>query len=453
MDLRKYFPKSSGVGLPADNKVFMSNAHPEHTSRCGGKRGVSEGGAEDGNGRKFAKLQCSSNALDAPRSRSPESTPDSTCSEVLFACTTANKNQAPACNYTFPIGGNCTYNVITSNGSDDGYIAWFASFSAGINDRQKLPGHFKAIVGLDCEWCPPWYRESGEAERVSTIQLYCPYADALVFSTGTLSVLPQEVVALLEDPCIAKVGVNIGGDGARLARDFGCHVNSLVNVASGYSGSKSMQDLCKTFCPPAFHIDKNSIENGVRMGNWASWPLSELQIKYAAMDACLSFAIFLFQNKGTWDARTMCSVIMSYCKGMESVDPAKHLPVVSTEDDKTAMINMEKNKNFFLMRRNKSVLPPNLGSGKEKPYGPSDCLSDVCVVISGVLDSMSRDEMTKYIQSHGGKVTKGISKAVTHLLNDVKGTVGPAKLEKCRVQSVPVIGEDVIFNLVRSRST
>ncbi len=58
---------------------------------------------------------------------------------------------------------------------------------------------------------------------------------------------------------------------------------------------------------------------------------------------------------------------------------------------------------FFLMHRNKSIVPPNLGN-KEHVKGDKNALKDVVVVISGVLDSFSREEMSNYVTEHGGKV-------------------------------------------------
>ena len=78
-------------------------------------------------------------------------------------------------------------------------------------------------------------------------------------------------------------------------------------------------------------------------------------------------------------------------------------------------------------------------------------MSHVTVVISGVLDSMSREEMTEYIVRHGGKVVKSITKSLTHLMTDVEGTVGQSKLQKCNSCRVPVVGEDYFFDLVRTR--
>jgi hypothetical protein len=40
------------------------------------------------------------------------------------------------------------------------------------------------------------------------------------------------------------------------------------------------------------------------------------------------------------------------------------------------------------------------------------------VIVSGVLDSFSRKEFEEFITSHGGVVSKSITKKLTHLVND-----------------------------------
>ena len=53
-----------------------------------------------------------------------------------------------------------------------------------------------------------------------------------------------------------------------------------------------------------------------------------------------------------------------------------------------------------------------------------------------------------YVTKYGGKIVKSVTKAVTHLVND-HGEVGPSKLAKCKKNGVPIVGEDVILELVR----
>jgi NAD-dependent DNA ligase len=72
---------------------------------------------------------------------------------------------------------------------------------------------------------------------------------------------------------------------------------------------------------------------------------------------------------------------------------------------------------FFMMHRNRSIKPPQAGI-KEYPSGPATALKGVTVVVSGVLDSMSREMMTDFVTKHGGAMSKAVTKKTTHLVND-----------------------------------
>lgn len=61
---------------------------------------------------------------------------------------------------------------------------------------------------------------------------------------------------------------------------------------------------------------------------------------------------------------------------------------------------------------NFSLLP----SVQEHPLGHHDCLSGLTFVITGILDSMRRDEAEGYIKRHGGRVTGSVSKKTSFLL-------------------------------------
>lgn len=65
----------------------------------------------------------------------------------------------------------------------------------------------------------------------------------------------------------------------------------------------------------------------------------------------------------------------------------------------------------------------------------------------GVLDSMNRKECEEYILKHGGAMAKSITVKVTHVLND-HGEIGPVKLKQAQAKGIPVVSEDVLFQLV-----
>jgi NAD-dependent DNA ligase len=210
----------------------------------------------------------------------------------------------------------------------------------------------------------------------------------------------------------------------------------------------TMEKLCQKYCPKEFHIDKDSVESKVRLGNWASWPLSDLQLQYASMDAVLSFAIFLFQQKGdvSWEQRCGMALPKTSDVSLDSCLPLSEGEKRETELQR-APSTSGKNANFFLMHQNRSIVPPNMNK-KEYPRGGKTALHGKVMIVSGVLDSMSREEMSTYVVSHGGKMTKSITLKTTHLLND-HGAIGPSKLQKCAAQGVPVVSEDAVFDMVR----
>lgn len=59
--------------------------------------------------------------------------------------------------------------------------------------------------------------------------------------------------------------------------------------------------------------------------------------------------------------------------------------------------------------------PPNHGS-VEYPRGHADCLCKYTVVISGVLESMMRQDAMDFVKRHGGRVTSAVSSKTSFLL-------------------------------------
>lgn len=353
----------------------------------------------------------------------------------------------------FPIGSTGdTYRVLVSDRPDDGRVtAWFAGLRAALPPAGTSDGarRLRGAVGLDCEWCPPWFRDD-RPERIDTVQLYSPLhgGTCLVLSVGKWDFLPAPFLALLADGSIAKVGVNVTGDGSRLARDFDCPVHGLLNLEQQQKDASSrvtLETLCRSICPASFRIDKDAVEAKVRLGNWAAWPLTEPQLRYASMDALISFAIFLYQNGGAWATRCDLFSTPDAFKDV-TLQSCQPLPPDEKKKLQSAPATEGRNSNFFLMHRNRSIVPPNLHR-KQHPQGAAGALEGAVVVISGVLDSMSREDMTRYVLAHGGAVKKAITRTTTHLVND-HGSIGPSKLKKCKAQGIPVVSEDVIFGLV-----
>jgi DNA ligase (NAD+) len=68
-------------------------------------------------------------------------------------------------------------------------------------------------------------------------------------------------------------------------------------------------------------------------------------------------------------------------------------------------------------------------------------------VVTGTLPTLSRTQATELIESNGGRVTSGVSKATSYL---VVGADAGSKLDKARALGVKTIGEDELLELVRA---
>eukprot|EP00177_Eucheuma_denticulatum_P004951 GFKZ01008998.1.p1 GENE.GFKZ01008998.1~~GFKZ01008998.1.p1 ORF type:complete len:873 (+),score=157.50 GFKZ01008998.1:381-2999(+) len=91
--------------------------------------------------------------------------------------------------------------------------------------------------------------------------------------------------------------------------------------------------------------------------------------------------------------------------------------------------------------------PPNRGN-KELPVGKPDCLAGKVFVISGVLDSLLREECTDLCKEYGARVVSGVSRKVTH---GIVGTnAGESKMKKLKEYRIPSIDEDGLFDMIRS---
>ncbi|XP_052869207.1 replication factor C subunit 1 [Anopheles cruzii] len=93
--------------------------------------------------------------------------------------------------------------------------------------------------------------------------------------------------------------------------------------------------------------------------------------------------------------------------------------------------------------------PANPGS-KEIPEGKPSCLEGLQFVITGVLESMERDECAQVIKDLGGKVVSAVSKRVTHMV--VGDDCGPKKLAQAEDLRIPTLSEDALFDLIREKS-
>jgi len=84
----------------------------------------------------------------------------------------------------------------------------------------------------------------------------------------------------------------------------------------------------------------------------------------------------------------------------------------------------------------------NFEEPRQKTTG---ALKGMTIVLTGTLDTLSREQATEIIEANGGKVTSGVSKKTSFV---VAGADPGSKLEKAKSLGVKVIGEQELMTLV-----
>ncbi|XP_062964123.1 replication factor C subunit 1 isoform X1 [Cynocephalus volans] len=115
---------------------------------------------------------------------------------------------------------------------------------------------------------------------------------------------------------------------------------------------------------------------------------------------------------------------------------------VSPEDSEKKRTNYQAYRSY-LNREG----PKALGS-KEIPKGAENCLEGLTFVITGVLESIERDEAKSLIERYGGKVTGNVSKKTNYLV--MGRDSGQSKSDKAAALGTKIIDEDGLLNMIRT---
>ncbi|KAM5192693.1 replication factor C subunit 1 [Mantella aurantiaca] len=133
------------------------------------------------------------------------------------------------------------------------------------------------------------------------------------------------------------------------------------------------------------------------------------------------------------------------------ISPKKEVstPVSSQRYSETSPEDSDKKRGNYMAYR--SYLnregPKALGS-KDIPQGADNCMEGMTFVITGVLESIERDEAKSLVERYGGKVTGNVSKKTNYLI--MGRDAGESKREKAESFGTKVINEDGLFDLIRT---
>ena len=107
-------------------------------------------------------------------------------------------------------------------------------------------------------------------------------------------------------------------------------------------------------------------------------------------------------------------------------------------------------RQFFAEKHNREVIAQLRAAGVEWPEsapqrGARGKLAELTFVLTGTLQTMSREEATELIERHGGKVAGSVSKKTSYL---VAGADPGSKLERAGQLGVPVLNEKQFKDLI-----
>lgn len=143
-------------------------------------------------------------------------------------------------------------------------------------------------MALDIETVSWWDRE---AERVALVQL--AFREGRALRVAVIDALagfdPEYLRSPLERSAATKAIHNAAYDAARLGRHFNIHVSPIHDtmLAARRGGAKrySLQALAQA------HLGV-SLDKGEQRGDWARRPISEGQLRYAALDAACTLLLY-----------------------------------------------------------------------------------------------------------------------------------------------------------------
>lgn len=153
-----------------------------------------------------------------------------------------------------------------------------------LNEAVQYLRKYK-ILGFDTETRPSF--KKGKVNDVALLQL-AANSKTFLFRINKIG-LPEELISLLGDPEIVKVGAAIKDDirGLQKINDFDAN------------GFIELQDYVSKFGIESFSLKKLSaivldfrISKRQQVSNWEAEELSPGQLKYAATDAWVSLKIF-----------------------------------------------------------------------------------------------------------------------------------------------------------------
>lgn len=158
-----------------------------------------------------------------------------------------------------------------------------------IQDLKK-----EKIIGFDTETRPSF--KKGVQYEVALIQLSTP-AICYLFRTNVIG-FPQEIIDIIQDPEITKVGLSIHDDFHSLRKVTEIDPQGFIDLQQYVKEFKIADNSLSRVYGILFG---ERISKGQRLTNWESVELTPAQQSYAALDAYACLRIYEYLKEGKFN--------------------------------------------------------------------------------------------------------------------------------------------------------
>lgn len=148
---------------------------------------------------------------------------------------------------------------------------------------------------------------------------------------------------------------------------------------------------------------------------------------------------------------TVAKKLAKHYKNIDSLRQATALELITV--DEIGIRIAESVVDFFASEKNIRIIERlkvygvQLEISSEQLVGQTTILEGQAFVVSGVFESISRDELKKRIEDNGGKVSSSISSKTNYVI--AGDNMGPSKRAKAEQLNIPIISESDFFKLLQ----
>jgi len=165
----------------------------------------------------------------------------------------------------------------------------------------------------------------------------------------------------------------------------------------------------------------------------------------------IPFERVLFALGIRYVGETVAKKLAKHYKSIDALMFASTLDLVTVDEigERIAESVVE----FFSSEENRRIVKRLKGFGvqlqisAEKLANQTDKLKGLSIVVSGVFETISRNELKKLIEDNGGKVSSSISSKTSYLVAGDK--MGPSKRTKAKNLEIPILSELDFLNKIK----